>query len=304
MDVAAWTARIAARFREAGIHFGHGTDNADDEAAWLVLHVTGGLHREMDADGARKVSKAEAQSISDLAHERIRSRRPLAYLLGTAWFAGLEFEVSDEVLVPRSPFAELIADGFQPWLGQRESHRILDMCTGSGCIAVATALRFPQASIDAADLSAAALAVASRNTDRHDVADRVRLIESNLFQSLPGQRYDLILANPPYVPEAELAALPAEYRREPGLGLVSGHDGLDLPLRLLAAASDHLTEQGLLFCEVGESAARLQEALPRLPFLWLEFAAGGEGVFALERDQLEDSLADVRRLIEERSNVR
>jgi ribosomal protein L3 glutamine methyltransferase len=303
MTIAEWIERVTRDFETAGLCFGHGTDNARDEAAWLVLHAAGApLDGSFDGWGG-SVDDAAAEIICRLARQRIDTRQPLAYLLGTAWFAGLEFEVSPDVLVPRSPLAELIGDGFRPWLQPERVQRVLDLCTGSGCIAVATARQLPLAMVDASDISPAALALAARNVRRHGLDDRVRLIRSDLFASIPRRDYDLITANPPYVPATALANLPPEYRAEPGLGLASGSDGLDAVLQILVDAPAFLGEHGILVCEVGESEQRLADVLPRLPFLWLEFEHGGSGVFLMTRPQLQAAAADLENLIGKRRNV-
>lgn len=307
LTVADWIERIGAQLAGAGLHFGHGTDNARDEAAWLVLHVVGAPLDGSFSDWGRAVQSGEAADIRRLADARCGSGAPLAYVLGLARFAGLEFEVTPAVLVPRSPLAELILDGFRPWRdfgppGGRLP-RVLDMCTGCGCIAIATAHYLPRVQVDAVDISREALAVAARNVRRHGLADRVRLIRSDLFQSLPACRYDLILANPPYLPQSELSELPPEYRAEPDLGLVSGADGLDAVLQILARAPDFLAEDGILVCEVGESEGRLAAAMPALPFLWLEFVHGGSGVFLLERGELVAARPALDALIGERKHV-
>lgn len=307
LTVADWIERVGAQLAGAGLHFGHGTDNARDEAAWLVLHVIGAPLDGSFADWGRAVSRGEAAEVQALADARCSNGEPLAYLLGVARFAGLEFEVTADVLVPRSPIAELILDGFRPWRDFSALHghvpRVLDMCTGCGCIAIATAYYLPQTQVDAVDLSRAALAVAARNVRRHGLAGRVRLIHSDLFQSLPPCRYDLILANPPYLPLGQLAELPPEYRCEPGLGLASGADGLDAVLQILARAPDYLADDGILVCEVGESEGRLAAAVPSLPFLWLEFVHGGSGVFLLERSELATARPVLGALIREREHV-
>jgi ribosomal protein L3 glutamine methyltransferase len=303
MIIAESIEQITCQLDEADLCYGHGTDNAGDEAAWLVLHVAGARLDGSFNDWGRIVTDEESLKINRLARSRCESRLPLAYLLGVAWFAGLEFEVDENVLVPRSPLAELILDQYSPWVDPGRVSRIMDMCTGSGCIAIASALYLPGAQVDAVDISAKALDVARRNVERHRLADRVTLIESDLFQSIPARRYDLIVANPPYVPEQTVGDLPAEYRAEPGLGLASGSDGLDAVLSILLDAPDFLGEDGVLVCEVGESEQRLAAALPGIPFLWLEFEHGGSGVFVLMKNQLEEARADLAVIIGERRDV-
>jgi ribosomal protein L3 glutamine methyltransferase len=276
----------ASRFNEAKLTFGHGNDSAIDEATQLVLHA---LHLPPDTPpvyGAAHLTAEERSKVLELFRRRIHERRPAAYLTGTGWFAGLAFEVDERVLVPRSPIAELILAGFEPWLGGREVHRVLDLCTGSGCIGIATAVHHPYWQVDVADISAGALELARRNASELDVADRVRVLESDLFRGLTGERYELIVTNPPYVPAADVPALPPEYQFEPSLGLASGTDGLDIPLRILAAAPAHLSDEGLLICEVGDSEVALAALLPQVPFAWVEFKVGQMGVFVLERDDL------------------
>lgn len=277
----------ASRFNAAGLTFGHSHDNALDEATHLVLHT---LHLPPDlppAYGSAALTAEERAQVLALFRRRIEERRPAAYLTGEAWFAGLSFKSDERALVPRSPIAELIQAGFEPWLGGRPVERVLDLCTGSGCIAIATAVHHPHWRVDGVDLSADALALARENARRVHVAERVRLLHSDLFGALAGERYDLIVSNPPYVPAAEVAALPAEYAHEPALGLAAGDDGLDLALRILAEAPRHLTEQGLVIVEVGDSEAALERLLPQVPFTWIEFKVGPMGVFLLEREVLE-----------------
>jgi len=288
---------------KAGLSYGHGTDNPTDEAAWLVLYAAGAPLDGTFQEWGRALDPEQQAAVEHWVEARCKTRLPLAYLLGTAWFAGLEFEVNENVLVPRSPIAELIRDQFRPWIQPENVRRVLDLCTGSGCIAIATALYLPDAQVDAADISTSALTVAARNRKRHGLTERVSLIRSDLFRSVPEYRYDLIVSNPPYVPAGSMAGLPAEYRAEPGLGLVSGDDGLDAVLSILLDASGFLEEQGMLVCEVGESEERLADSLPGVPFTWLEFENGGTGVFVLSRAQLEDARAEVAALIKERKNV-
>ncbi|MBT8048681.1 MAG: 50S ribosomal protein L3 N(5)-glutamine methyltransferase [Xanthomonadales bacterium] len=295
--------RVAKKLERAGLSFGHGTDNPSDEAAWLVLHAVGApLDGSFDR-WEQELGERQLARVERLLEARCSSRRPLAYLIGTARFAGLEFEVDENVLVPRSPLAELILEQFRPWADPERINRVLDMCTGSGCIAIATAVYLPGAKVDAADISEAALAVADRNRQRHRLAGRVSLIRSDLFRSVAECRYDLIVSNPPYVPVASMADLPQEYRAEPGLGLVSGADGLDAVLSILVDAPRFLSEHGVLVCEVGESAERLQACLPGVSFIWLEFEHGGSGVFVLDRAQLAEAHDEVAGLIRERMNV-
>ncbi|WP_026301109.1 MULTISPECIES: 50S ribosomal protein L3 N(5)-glutamine methyltransferase [unclassified Thioalkalivibrio] len=276
----------ASQFRAAGLSFGHGTDNAFDEAAWLVLHT---LHLPLDLPESwwsSNLSEAERTRVIAVLRTRIETRKPAAYLTGEAWFAGLPFFVDEHVLVPRSPLAELIAVGFEPWIEADSVERVLDLCTGGGCIGIATALALPQAQVDLSDVSEPALAVAVRNIERHDVGDRVQIRHSDVFDALgPEDRYDLIVSNPPYVDARDMAELPQEYRHEPELGLAAGEDGLDIVRRILADARRHLTEDGALIVEVGNSQPAVEEAFPDLPLIWLEFESGGHGVFlAYARD--------------------
>jgi ribosomal protein L3 glutamine methyltransferase len=252
-------ARIERRLRAARLHYGHGTGNAHDEAAWLVLR---GLGLPFDADLLHEVNRSQVKNAEALTETRIRKRLPLAYVLGEAWLDGLAFHVDRRVIVPRShiPF---VLKGLP--LAPR---RILDLCTGSGCLAVLAARAFPQARVDAVDLSAPALAVAKRNIRRYDCEKRVRLLRSDLFDSLRGERYDLIISNPPYVTTASMRSLPPEYRYEPGLALAGGKDGLELVSRIIAGAPAHLNPGGLLVCEVGDGRKALERAYPRLPLAW------------------------------------
>lgn len=277
----------ASRFNAAGLFFGHGTDNALDESAQLVLHA---LHLGPDLPAGYRecrLTPAERVEVCALIEQRVAERLPAAYLIGHAWFAGLEFHVNQDVLVPRSPIAELIEAGFEPWIDGERVGRILDLCTGSGCIGIAAAVYLPDADVDLADISPAALEVARRNVERHGVADRVRVIESDLYAGLAGDHYDLILCNPPYVSGDEYRSLPPEYHREPKLGLLADADGLALVRRILSGAGDHLTEHGVLILEVGSAAEALEVALPGMPWTWLDFERGGEGVLLVTREQLD-----------------
>ena len=284
-SVAELIERITARFAAADLCYGHGTDNPGDEAAWLVLAALGIDFPAAAAEAGRRVRPAEQRRIDALAARRVEERVPLAYLLNSAWFAGLEFYVDERVLVPRSPLAEIIGERFAPWLDADEVQRAVDLGTGSGCIAIALARAFPRAEVEAVDVSADALAVCEINIRRHGLAPRVRTVQSSFFERLSG-RYDLIVANPPYVDAADMRSLPPEYRHEPQLGLAAGTDGLDSILPILHDACRFIEDEGLLVVEVGRSQAALEKRFPQVPFTWIEFAHGGEGVFLLTADEL------------------
>jgi ribosomal protein L3 glutamine methyltransferase len=291
----------ASRFAGAGLTFGHSYDNALDEATHLVLWA---LHMPHDLSpnyGHAKLVADEKNAILALIERRITERKPVAYLTGEAWFAGLLFKVNENVLVPRSPIAELIQNSFSPWLDDVEIERALDLCTGSGCIGIAMASHNPGWQVDVVDISPAALELARANVRFQDVQDRVRVIESDLFAGVQGEVYDLIVSNPPYVTEQEFADLPPEYSHEPALGLKAGHDGLDFALRILVEAPAHLSEQGLLIVEVGESEHALAALLPRVPFTWIEFNVGQMGVFALDRRDLVAHADEIRAALQARS---
>ena len=277
----------ARRLRRAGVFFGHGTDNARDESAALVLHALGLPH---DGDRIRYEQRVDSRGIERadaLITRRIEERIPAVYLTGETWFAGLPFHVDRRVLIPRSPIAELIERRFAPWIDPARVRRVLDIGTGSGCIAIACAKALPRARVDAADISPEALEVAAINVRRHRVGRRVRLVLSDHFSALPGERYDIIVANPPYVGRREMSGLPPEYRHEPQLALAAGRDGLDSVRVILREAARHLTAGGLLVVEVGNTEAAVRRAYGGLPFLWLEFERGGGGVFLLCREALD-----------------
>jgi len=283
-DFIGWTER---RFAAAGLYFGHGTDNPLDEAAWLVGSALKLTPHELEEHLEDAPAPPQQDTIRALVDSRIRTRQPLAYLLKEAWFAGLKFYVDERVIVPRSLTAEFIAERFQPWIDPARVRRVLDLCTGSGCMAIACACAFPDASVDAADISDAALAVARINVENHGLSERVRLLRSDLVSALKDERYDLIVTNPPYVAQVEMATLPPEYRHEPALALASGAQGLDAVTRILADAPAHLNPGGILVAEVGNSAERLQEKFPSVPFTWLTTSAGDESVFLLTAELLQ-----------------
>lgn len=276
----------ASRFAAAELTFGHSHDNPIDEATHLVL---ASLHLPPDippAYGAGRLTAEERANVLSLIERRVSERLPVAYLVGETWFAGLKFKSDRRALVPRSPIAELIESGFAPWLDERPVERALDLCTGSGCIGIAMAEYNPDWQVDIVDISDEALSLARENIAFQHLEGRVNAIQSDLFAGVADQRYDLIVSNPPYVTEDEYAALPGEYAHEPKLGLTSGADGLDLCLRMLDEAADHLTDEGLLIVEVGESEQALAALLPQVPFVWIEFKVGQMGIFALERRDL------------------
>jgi len=303
MNVGQWIEYVAAELEAAKLHYGHGTDNPEDEATWLVLHAIGAIPDGSFEHRNRQLTRDQETQVRKTLAARIEKRTPLAYLLGSAWFAGLEFGVDPSVLVPRSPIAELILEQFIPWMNDSSNPSMLDLCTGCGCIAIAAACHMPWLEVDATDISRAALAVAQRNVHRHGVESRVRLIHSDLFDAVPHRHYNLIVTNPPYVPESALKHLPGEYRVEPEVGLLSGADGLDACLRIMLKSPSYLKSEGSLICEVGESEQRLTELLPTVPFLWLEFRHGGSGVFVLARKERIQSSTAIMNVIEERSNV-
>lgn len=281
-----WWRWAISRFQQAGLHYGHGTDNAADEAMALVLQL---LQLPFDRAGElldARLTRAERQRLLAAIDRRCGERMPLPYIVGEAWFCGLTFSVNPSVLIPRSPIAELIETGFEPWLVVAGAPRILDLCTGSGCIGIACALHLSDSDVLLSDISGEALAVAGDNIRRHGVGDRVRTVQSDLFAGLQGERFDLIVSNPPYVDARDMAELPPEFLHEPRLALAAGEDGLDLVRTLLRQAADHLTGDGLLIVEVGNSWEALENAYPAVPFTWLEFERGGHGVFLLTRPQL------------------
>ena len=292
----------AEQFEKAGLVYGHGTDNALDEAASLVLHALAIGYDQPDAMLDTEISEMDYARVAELLEQRVTTRKPAAYLMDEAWFAGMPFYVDTRVLVPRSPIAELIVARFAPWIDPDRVGRILDMGTGSGCIAIACAAAFPQAQVDAVDVACKALAVARINTARHGVDGRVSLIESDLFATLGGKTYDIIVSNPPYVPRSEAAQLADEYRHEPASGLIAGEDGLDIVVRMLKDAAQYLASDGILVVEVGYTHAALQAQYPEVPFIWLDFENGGTGVFLLEAAGLAQYQEVFNRVALQRNN--
>lgn len=273
-------------FEKADLYYGHGADNPLDDALAIVRFAAGIDWQAPESVYDLPLEDTVCQQAAMLFERRIAERLPVPYLTGEAWFAGLRFKVTSDVLIPRSPFAELIADGFQPWLGDVNPQRILDLCTGSGCIAIACAHAFTDALVDATDISRAALAVASENRAAHGLQERLTLIEADVFVGLAPKQYDLIVSNPPYVPAHEMAVLPEEYRHEPRLALEAEDDGLAIVARILTGAVEYLTEQGWLVIEVGNSEVAVDHRWPDLPLTWLEFERGGSGVFIIGAQDL------------------
>jgi ribosomal protein L3 glutamine methyltransferase len=281
-----WLRWAVSRFNEAGLSYGHGTDNAYDEAVWLILdalHLPGDrLEAFIDA----RLTRSERLAVFNILDQRLTRRLPAAYLTRTAWLGPYRFYVDERVIVPRSWFAELLAEQMAPWIvDPQRIQRGLDLCTGSGCLAILMTEAFPAAQIDAVDISAEALAVARRNVADYGLEDRIHLIQSDMLTGARGQ-YDLIICNPPYVTAAAMAALPTEYRHEPALALAAGDDGLDLVRRLLADARRHLTKQGLLFVEIGHNADIITAAFPDLPLTWIDTASSESKIFMLSREML------------------
>ncbi len=278
--------RGARRLARARVCFGHGTDNAWDESAALVLHALRLPSSAAARRPAKRIGARAAQRALELIERRVAQRVPAVYLTGRTWFAGLELRVDPRVLIPRSPIAELIERRFAPWIEPPAVHRVLDLGTGSGCIAIACAKAFRRARVDASDISGAALEVARINVRRHHLARRVSLVKSDHFRALAGRRYDIIVSNPPYVGARELARLPPEYAHEPQLALAAGADGLRSVRVILREAGRHLRPRGILVVEVGDTERAVRRAFPRAPFIWLQFERGGGGVFLLTAEQL------------------
>ncbi len=298
-DFLRWT---YSTFNRADIYYGHGYDNAWDEAQQLVfaaLQVAPDMPLALyDA----RLTRAEKTQLIDLVIARLQKRVPVAYLTNSAWFCGLEFYVDERVIIPRSPIGSLIQEHFDGLLNQVPS-RILDLCTGSGCIAIACAYQFPQAEVDAVDLSVDALNVAEINIEQHQLSHRVYPIQSDLFANLAADKYDLIVTNPPYVDEEDIADMPQEFHYEPEMALGSGSDGLHITKQILASAADYLTDDGILVCEVGNSMIHLIEQFPQVPFQWLELKNGGLGVFAISREVLSAHQTEFRQAVCKHRNL-
>lgn len=293
--IADWIDWGSAQLADKAVFFGHGTDNPADESMSLVLYALGLDYSIVESDLDREVNPLEAEKISQLIRQRCESRLPAPYITNRIWFAGYEMYVDERVLVPRSPIAELIVDGFSPWfdyhaIADKRPVKILDLCTGSGCIAIACALWLPGSKVIATDISTDALAVAAINVEKYKLQDQVTLLKSDVLTDVPEQQFDLIVSNPPYVSDEEMQTLPAEYRCEPDIGLRTGDNGLEIVSRILSDAASYLTNEGVLITEVGNSETALQEKYPQLPFTWLEFQSGGHGVFVLSRQQLPDRI--------------
>jgi ribosomal protein L3 glutamine methyltransferase len=275
----------AKQLDNAGVFFGHGTDNSWDEAAWLILHSLG-IAVDEEADLNLEVDPSQQTAIDALLKQRIESRKPAAYLTGTAWFAGVPFHTAEGVIVPRSHIGGFLLENGRPWIKPGSVKHILDLCTGSGCIAVAAAMAFPDVSVDATDIDPKALALAEKNIKEYEMEDRIQLIESDIYQNLSAV-YDLILSNPPYVPAGEIAHFPAEYQHEPTAAFDGGPDGLDLVHKILKGASEFLAPDGHIVIEVGESWTTLEQAYPKVAFNWLETGVEDSGLFIMDKAELD-----------------
>ena len=278
--------QVAQDLEDANLFFGHGTDNAFDEAVWLVLEALGFDAGADDIPWTQDLTEHQRDSVHDLLSKRIETRQPLAYLVNKAWFAGHEFFIDSRAIVPRSHIGEWIPDRFDPWLANENVSAILDLCTGGGCIAVSLALAFPEATVDASDLSQDALDVARRNVERYGVEKRVRIIEGDLFSGIGNKKYDLIVCNPPYVSDELMSALPKEYHYEPELAFAGGQTGLDFIQRLLKEAADHLSPEGFLVVEAGSAQQALETAYVKMPFTWLMSENEESVVFMISADEL------------------
>jgi len=277
-----------SRFNAADLYYGHGMASSLDEVVYLSLFALNLPHDFSTDYFDCELTAEEKQAVHSLLSRRIEEKLPASYLTGEAWFAGLPFVVNENVLVPRSPIAELIEKQFAPWIEAESVENILDLCCGSGCIGIASAYAFDWAYVDMVDISPQAIEVAQENVQRHQLEERVNVLTSDLFQNVPQRHYDIIVSNPPYVDADDMADLPDEYLHEPVLGLAAGDDGLDLIIPMLQQAREYLTDQGILVVEVGNSQQALQEAYPHVPFVWLDFERGGSGIFLLTAEQLDE----------------
>jgi len=279
---------VAKQLRQKDLFYGHGTDNPDDEAYALVFAVLDISFDDAKMLWEEPLSPGDVDKVTECLYRRIHDRMPLPYLTGIAWFAGMAFHVDHRALIPRSPIAQLLELGYSPWLQPEKELRILDMCTGNGCIAIATAAHMPDASVDAVDISTSALALARQNVELHDLSDKVDVIQSDLFTELEGRQYDLIVSNPPYVPHQSMIELPAEYAYEPVMALEAEDNGMAIVDKILRQSPRYLKENGILIVEVGEIQQAVEKRYNELPFTWLEFERGGEGVFLLNRADLPE----------------
>ena len=284
-DCVVWA---TARLENSNAHFGHGCDNPRDEAIWATLHITGLMDRHYNEVADSLITELQFQSLRHLVDQRIETLQPLAYLIGEAWFAGFSFHIDARAIVPRSHFGDLIQDGLDPWIQPQQLHTALDLCCGSGCIAIALALTYPQLRIDACDIDTQALEVAKTNITRHQVDDQVNTVQSDLFENLAGRQYDLILCNPPYIATSELDELPKEYLHEPRQAFEAGNDGLVFVRQILSQAGQYLSNDGCLLMEIGNSASVLEEEYPSIPFLWLTSRSGESVVLLLSKKEIDD----------------
>lgn len=293
--IRAWVNWAKKNFSSADLYYGHGTNNAIDEAVYLISYALKTNFELTGFESEKPLSDENNKRIHELLSKRISTKKPAAYLVNEAWFCGLPFYVDERVLVPRSPIAELIHDEFQPWIPRDKINSILEIGTGSGCIALSCAYYLDNTMVTAVDIDDGAIEVANKNLQHMQLQDRVSVIKSDVFENIPERKYDIIVSNPPYVGQQEYDRLPHEYKQEPVIGLTSGSDGLDCVQKILSQAAMFLNPQGVLIVEVGNSQGVLQKAFPQLPFLWLEFERGGEGVFLLERDHLIQLLKKYRK---------
>lgn len=290
--ISALVTAVAKVFQQYPLFYGHGTDNPDDEAFTLVFAVLDRAFEQAETVWHEVLNPAQIDLVTSIAEQRIEKRIPLSYLTGKAWFAGLPFIIDQRALIPRSPIAELIQNRFSPWLQAGQSPRILDLCTGNGCIGIAAAVFMPDVSVDLADLSADALDLARQNVQKYELEGRVNVIQSDLFEALEGRQYDLIVSNPPYVPASSMEKLPEEYHHEPSNALEADDGGMAIVDKILEQSGNYMKNNGILIVEVGEIQIAVEQRYTSLPFIWLDFERGGEGVFLLHRQDLESPIGD------------